>query len=368
MAETSSLNIPTVDLADLASDDSARVERAAAAIREAFGVFGLVYLKNHGVDTQALNRFYDAFAAFIGRPAEEKKPYGRADIWYQRGWTPPNTEVAVASNGQPDFKECYFVAPYPNDAQSALEFPELYPENVWPQNAPPYFEDGIMTLGRSLHEAGLKLLRGSAVALGLPETLFTDLCDRAAHVTRALQYLPLTNAQVNTDIVWGEEHTDFNLLTLLPGGRFLDPDGSPAPGPDNKSGLYLRTRATPDAPNGLKVRGTAPAGCIVAQVGQQLEILTGGTFLATPHVITAPGVPGWQRQSAAHFMHVHTNTVLFPLEKFRSADAVRNYAPPVLAGTYDIKTLVDIGLAPASALDKLGYRHYDRLNRQRAGT
>ncbi|MGZ3458089.1 MAG: isopenicillin N synthase family dioxygenase, partial [Archangium sp.] len=45
---------------------------------------------------------------------------------------------------------------------------------------------------------------------------------------------------------------------------------------------------------------------------------------------------------------------------------IRNYAPPVLAGTYDIKTLVDIGLAPASALDQLGYRHYDRLNRMRA--
>jgi hypothetical protein len=66
-------------------------------------------------------------------------------------------------------------------------------------------------------------------------------------------------------------------------------------------------------------------------------------------------------------MHVHTNTVLFPLAKFRTPDAVRNYAPPVLAGTYDIKTLVDIGLAPASALDQLGYRHYDRLNQMRAG-
>lgn len=366
MAETSSLNIPTVDLADLASEDPARIERGAAALREAFGVFGLVYLKNHGVDTQALNRYYDAFAEFIARPAEAKKPYGRADIWYQRGWTPPNTEVAVAGNGQPDFKECYFVAPYPNDEQAALEFPELYPENVWPPDAPAYFQEGIMQLGRSLHEAGLKLLRGAALALGLPETVFSDYCQRAPHVTRALQYLPLTASQVNTDIVWGEEHTDFNLLTLLPGGRFLDPTGRAAPGPDNKSGLYLRTRATAEDPKGQMVRGTAPAGCIVAQVGQQLEILTGGTFLATPHVITAPGVSGWQRQSAAHFMHVHTSTVLYPLQKFRTPDAIRNYAPPVLAGTYDIKTLVDIGLAPPSALDKLGYRHYDRLNRQRA--
>jgi isopenicillin N synthase-like dioxygenase len=361
------MNIPTLDLADLTADEPARFERGAAAIRDAFGTYGLVYIKNHGVDTQALERFYDAFGAFIAWPEEAKRPYGREELWYQRGWTPPNTEVAVAGNGQPDFKECYFVAPYPIDEDAAIEFPQLCPENVWPAEAPPYFQEGFLALGRALHEAGLKLLRGAAVALGLPERTFADLCDKAPHVTRALQYLPLTAAQVNTDIVWGEEHTDFNLLTLLPGGRFLDTRGRPAPKPDDKSGLYLRTRATPSEPKGRLVRGTAPTGCIVAQVGQQLEILTGGTFLATPHVITAPGVPGWQRQSAAHFMHVHTSTVLFPLPRFRTRDVARNYAPPVLAGTYDIKTLVDIGLAPASALDQLGYRHYDRLNRMREG-
>ena len=127
------------------------------------------------------------------------------------------------------------------------------------------------------------------------------------------------------------------------------------------SGLYLRTRPTPEHPEGQLVRGTAPAGCIVSQVGQQLEILTGGTFLATPHVITAPHTPGWSRLSAAHFVHLHSHQLLFPLPKFRSDATIRAYSPPVLAGTYGIKTLVDIGLAPASALDKLGYRHYDRL-------
>jgi hypothetical protein len=47
---------------------------------------------------------------------------------------------------------------------------------------------------------------------------------------------------------------------------------------------------------------------------------------------------------------------------------VRAYSPPVLAGTYSIKTLVDIGLAPPSALDKLGYRHYERLATIRSRT
>ncbi|MBF5043211.1 isopenicillin N synthase family oxygenase [Aggregicoccus sp. 17bor-14] len=359
-------NIPTVDLTDLASTDPARLQRGAAALREAFGRYGLVYVKNHGVDAAALERLYDAFGQFIAQPDAAKRPYGRSDIWYQRGWTPPNTEVAVAGNGQPDFKECYFAAPHPVDPEAALEFPQLYPENVWPERAPAFFGEGLVGLGLSLHAAGLALLRGAALALALPEGTFAELCEKGPHVTRTLHYLPLKAEQVNTGIVWGEEHTDFNLLTLLPGGRFLNPEGRAAGRPDDQSGLYLRTRATPEHPAGQLVRGTPPAGCIVAQVGQQLEILTGGTFLATPHVITAPGVPGWSRQSAAHFMHVHTRTVLFPLAHLRTPEAAQAYAPPVLAGTYDIKTLVDIGLAPASALDQLGYRHYDRLDTQRA--
>jgi len=105
---------------------------------------------------------------------------------------------------------------------------------------------------------------------------------------------------------------------------------------------------------------------VVAQVGQQLEILTGGTFQATPHVITAPKTPGYSRLSSAHFVHLHPYRLLFPMERFRTVDVIRAYRPPVLAGTYDLKTLVDIHLAPPSALDQLGYRHYDRLAGQRS--
>jgi hypothetical protein len=46
---------------------------------------------------------------------------------------------------------------------------------------------------------------------------------------------------------------------------------------------------------------------------------------------------------------------------FRSEETLAAYRPPVLASTYDLKTLVDIGLAPREALDALGYRNYERL-------
>ncbi|MBX3212585.1 MAG: isopenicillin N synthase family oxygenase [Labilithrix sp.] len=360
-------SIPTVDLEDLRSEDAARVRAAHAAIREAFGTYGLAYVKNHGVDQAGVARVFEGFRAFTKRPADEKEHFARRADWFQRGWTPPNTEVAVAGGGQPDFKECYFAAPYEREPELASQYPELFPENVWPEDAGAWRED-YLAMGRALHEAGAALLRGAASALDLPAGSFTDVCEGGAHVTRVLHYLGLAPEQVDKGILWGEEHTDFNLLTLLPGGSFRDPSGAVAPKPDDRSGLFLRTRATPEAPSGTQVRGRPPEGCIIAQIGQQLEILTGGRFIATPHVITAPGVPGWTRDSAAHFVHANPNRVLYPLAPFLDDQSRRAYGPPVLAGTYAIKTLVDIGLAPPTAIEKLGYRHYDRLEAQRRGS
>ena len=359
------LAIPSVDLDDLASTDLARRKRAAEALRTAFAQYGLVYVFGHGIDGAKLRELYDAFRAFVARPEADKRPYARADLWFQRGWTPPNTETAVAGGGQPDFKECYFATPFEPDPMLKADYPEIYPDNVWPEPEPAGFREGTLWLGKRLHDIGLTLLRGAAVALSLPEGTFVDVCDRAAHVTRLLHYLPLSDAQVGKGILWGEEHTDFNLLTLLPGGQFYDPQGLAARKPDDASGLFLRTRATKEHPTGIKVPGRPPEGAIVAQVGQELEILTGGAFLATPHVITAPNAARWTRLSAAHFIHVQGNATLYPLEPFRTPEAVRACRPPVLAGTYSLKTLVDIGLAPKSALDKLGYRHYDRLDEMR---
>jgi isopenicillin N synthase-like dioxygenase len=355
--------IPTVDLTDLSSSEQAPRKRAVNALREAFGIYGLCYVKGHGVrDVAAL---YDRFHAFTARTTEDKQRFNRRDLWYQRGWTPPDTEKAVVAGGQPDFKECWFSAPEPLDPELRAQYPELYAENVWP-DGDAEFERRSNEVGHALHEVGMALLRGCALALGLSSDAFEKRCAGGPHVFRLLRYLPLTPEHTQKKVLWGEEHTDFNLLTLLPGGRFHDPSGTPADSPDGKSGLYLRTRPSAEHPEGQLLRGAAPPGCVIAQVGQQLEILSGGTFLATPHVITAPNAPGWSRLSAAHFVHLHSHQLLFPLPELRTAESVRAYSPPVLAGTYSIKTLVDIGLAPASALSKLGYRHYDRLASIRA--
>jgi isopenicillin N synthase-like dioxygenase len=362
--------IPVVDLEDIQSGDADRTARAGAAIVEAFGHFGLVYVKNHGVDAKNVDALFDAFLQLTALEESEKKPYGRADIWFQRGWTPPNTEKAVVAGGQPDFKECWFAAVGASDPEIASMYPQIYADNIWPGAHagfdPTAFRARYTQMGLELQSAAEGLLRGAALGLGLAPEVFVDIAKGGPHVTRLLHYLPLGKGQVGKGILWGEEHTDFNLVTVLPGGRFYDADRKSCPRPDDSSGLYLRTRPNENEPQGELVRGVAPAGCIVAQVGQQLEILTGGAMLATPHVVTAPGIPGFSRASAAHFTHAHSNETLFPMRPFRNAQSITDYSPPVLAGTYSLKTLVDIGLAPKEAIDRLGYRQYDRLGTIRA--
>ncbi|MEE9395343.1 MAG: 2-oxoglutarate and iron-dependent oxygenase domain-containing protein [Planctomycetota bacterium] len=348
--------IPVLDARDLESPSGDLLRELARG----FGEFGLVYISHHGIDQDELDALYRGFRSFLRRPRVEKEAFGRDDIWFQRGWTPPNTEKAVIAEGRPDFKECWFAIVEKPDSRLQLEYPELFADNLWPEDGDD-FREPYLSVGKSLQDLGLRFLAAAAQALDLPIDTFAKIVKGGAHVTRALEYQPLDDEAIASEILWGEEHTDFNLITLLPGGRFYNPADELSPRPEDGSGLHLRTRSNEEHPQGRMVPGTPPAGCLVLQVGQELEILTGGLFQATPHVVTAPKAAGWSRVSVAHFVHVHPHHVLFPLEEFCNENTVQRYRPPVLAGTYAMKTMVDIGLAPPETLSAFGYRHYDRL-------
>lgn len=354
-----SLNIPVIHIPSLSAGDPEQLKE----LKRGLGDLGLIHISEHGLPSDEINLFYSHFKQFCKRPVLEKQALSADDIWFQRGWTPPDTERAVIAGGQPDFKECYFAAPLDIAEDLKAEYPQICADNRWPDDDDD-FKRLYLLVGKALHQVGLSLLKGCALAFQLPIDTFTSMIEGGPHVTRALHYLPLNEHQVGSEIRWGEEHTDFNLLTLLPGGHFYHEDDTPFT-PKEVSGLYLRTPSTPEHPQGLRIKGSAPKGCMIAQVGQQLEILTGGCLHATPHEILPPMQPGIHRVSMAHFMHLHPHRVLTPLEPFRTPQSIRAYRPPVLAGNYSLKTLVDIGLAPADSLEALGYRHYRRLEGQR---
>ncbi len=296
---------PTVDLAELV--DPGRDVRAAAAatIRAGLAERGSVRLTNHGVDSALRDRVYAHFRAFAARPAQEKQRFVAEHLWFQRGWT---------TGDGPGAAEAFLAAPLPADAAGQIQHPELAGANLWPDEA---FEQDVCWLGQQLHEAGLSVLSGVAMAFGLTLRTFERRLDGAPHLTR------IVRSAATSD---GDPSVETSLLTVHCGAR------------EASSGDELASED--DAP-------------VWAQVGQPLEILTGGGLVARPSALREASSP---RIVCAHELHLALHEPLTPLPPLCSEEALRAYAPSVLAGTYRTKILVDRGLAPASALDRWGLR------------
>ena len=180
LAGMTSDTIPTVDLTAFDSEGPDR-DAAARDIARAFGDFGLVYLTGHGVQQDQVGHLYDAFGAFTKRSDAEKEKLSTGHIWYQRGWTPPNTEKAVVAGGQPDFKECFFAAPEETDAALRTQYPEIFADNVWPDDSGPLrraLHGGRPSAARSRREAArgmrararARRQRAEATSAGRPRT------------------------------------------------------------------------------------------------------------------------------------------------------------------------------------------------------
>jgi isopenicillin N synthase-like dioxygenase len=99
-----------------------------------------------------------------------------------------------------------------HDRAASGAHPELYAPNMWPDNDDD-FREAYTKMGRLCHAVGEALLRGVARSFDLDPDALSDLARGAPHVLRALRYLPLDDAQAASGLLWGEEHTDFNLLT-----------------------------------------------------------------------------------------------------------------------------------------------------------
>lgn len=298
-------SIPCVDLGALFHHEADVRGAAAASIRAGFATRGAVHLSEHGVDLTRREPLYRRFVELTERSATANAALRRPDLFFLRG-------LSSDEGG-----ETFLAAPRAIDPSLRLQFPQLAADNVWPEGAED-FERDVVDLGQQLHEAGLSLLMGVAMALGVAQRTFDRRLEGAPH----LFGLRRRSAP-------GREAPGIHLMSLRLGDFAFDADGE-------LGGI----EADP-----------VPEGCIAAHVGQPLEILSGGELRARRADPTPAGV------GAEHLLTLHPHQMIFPFERFLTDASLRAYSPPVLAGTYAIKTLVDRGLAPPSALDRLGYRH-----------
>lgn len=122
--------------------------------------------------------------------------------------------------------------------------------------------------------------------------------------------------------MWAPPHKDTGLLTALVPGVFLSSETGArlAACPDPEVGLYIKNR------KGAIAQISVPAGtgeCIFFQIGEALQIVSGGLYQATEHCVRGPpkAQAGYIRASLAVFFQPHAHEDL-PLPDGVSAQDV----------------------------------------------
>ncbi len=322
--------VPIIDVPVIKPhQDPVFVKAVGRAFREiGFAAFPTFYLEG------LIDRFYEESRKVFELPVSVKEEYARPDIYYQRGWTPNYHELGLAcrrrgSGGKPmpDAKECWFGGPVMDPAHPLVKaWPAFYPQNIWPQEVPG-FMPAFTRLYHSLYEIGRNVLRTVGNYLGYPDNFFDGMVKDSPTVMRAIHYPPVKPDEVGK-IAWACEHTDINLLTVLP-----------AP---TRSGLWVRRRDL------VMIPAYMPAGHVIVQVADMLDYLTGGHLASVGHEVRPPVEPtSVGRYSAALFIHARSDFRFEPDMSGPDAKAMPHLFRPQRAGDMLNQRLHEIGLALA---------------------
>jgi isopenicillin N synthase-like dioxygenase len=307
--------IPVLDLSEFGrnvADD----RRFAARVGEALRDLGFFSVVNHGVDQTLIDRAYAAVERFFLLDEEVKLRYEDPQSRGQRGFTRFGREHAK-DHPAPDLKEFWHVGREhaPGDPGYGV-----YPPNLWPAEVPE-FRPLLTELYRQLDACAARLLEATALYLGEPRTLLSDM---SAGANTILHYPPIPpDAPVNA--VRAAAHEDINLITLLCEAT--------------SGGLELLTRS------GEWIPVRAEPGQIVVDAGDMLQNLTNGLLRSTTHRVSNPDDSRERRFSMPFFVHPRAEVDLTPLPSTVAATGGVVRYPGITAGDYLLQRLREIGLA-----------------------
>jgi isopenicillin N synthase-like dioxygenase len=321
MAEILFNEIPSLDLADFLSGDSARKSRFVQDLGAAFNKIGFVAIKNHGLSDELVAKLYQIYMQFFQLPEEIKNQYAIAGIAGQRGYTGKGKEHAKGrSTG--DLKEFYHVGQNVTDGDPIQK---EYPSNVFASELAD-MQEVSLTAYATLETAGKNILRAIAIYLGLEENYFDNKVHNGNSILRAIHYYPIENPdEVPADAVRAAEHGDINLITLLMGA--------------SAEGLQILRK------DGQWIPVTALPEQIVVNVGDMLERLTNNKLKSTIHRVVNPPREkmGTSRYSIPFFMHPRSEMDLTCLASCIDENNPKQY-PDITAGEFLNQRLAEIGL------------------------
>jgi len=288
--------LPQVDVAGLRSSDFHTREASARSLGNAARDAGFLYVTGHGVSPAVTDRFQARVREYFGQSLDEKMRHYIGQSSNHSGYVPEGEEQFYGS--KPDRKETYDIGFDMHEPEHAR--PMLGP-NQWPDM--PGFKEDVKAYYDAVFELGNLLFRGFALALGLPEDNFTRRVNRPPSQLRLVHY-PY-NPKATDDAPGIGAHTDYECFTILrptaPGLEVL-----------NGAGEWIDVPLVDDA--------------FVINIGDMMEILSNGAFVATSHRVRKVAE---ERYSFPMFCNLDYDCQIEPVPALLTGDQPARYEPQI---------------------------------------
>lgn len=252
--------LPIIDVRGLFSPDPADRRAVADALGRAAREVGFFYIAGHGIAAERIAGLRAAAAALFAHDLDWKMRHHIGLGRGHKGYVPEGSEWY--GSGRPDLKEAWDIGfECADDHPFVLAGQPLIGNNKWPDL--PGFRAAVDAYYADVFALGRKLFQGFALALGQDEHAFDDLVTCPPSKLRLIHYPVDPSAEDAPGI---GAHTDYECFTLLladqPGLEVL-----------NGEGKWI------DAPP-VSIAGEE---LFVINVGDMLEVMTAGQFVATTH-------------------------------------------------------------------------------------
>ena len=294
-------NLIIIDYEDLKSDPFKSSERLSPLLSKAFGSdpnsnsLGIIAIRNIPSFVETKHSFLPLAHKLAHLPTaylEEKLT--DAPSMYNAGWSHGKEKLG----DKPDLNKASFyfnpITDIPGTQQDRDLYPASYPVNKWPdREVLPDLEDVGKQMGCLMKHVVALLAKHVDVYVqskcSAYKPIMGDEMDKTEKVKgRLLYYFPLAldensedGAGVGQDS-WIGWHNDSGFFTALTGDLFVDHDSGetvPRDEVDPNAGLIVMDR------NGNSIKVEVPEDCMAVQIGECLQIITGGNVVATPHCV-----------------------------------------------------------------------------------
>ena len=299
---TAFTRLPVVDIQGLYSSDLATRQATAANLGQAAREAGFLYITGHGVAPGLIAALRRQAEALFALPLAQKQRFHIRHSSNHSGYVPQGEEEVYP--GVVDYKEAYDIN---YDLGRDDPRPVLGPTQ-WPECAElPDFRQQVGAYYQAVLALGNTLFRGFALALGLEEDRFTRHISTPPSQLRLIHYPYNPHAPADQPGIGA--HTDYECFTILlptaPGLEVL-----------NGAGEWI------DAP--------VLADAFVINIGDMLEALSNGEFVATQHRVRKVAE---ERYAFPLFCNLDYDTLIEPLPEFVSAERPPRY-PPLVCGEH----------------------------------